>query len=179
MPSPLSSLLADQLRDLFDAEQQLLKALPLMAKKAASESLRAAFTAHLEESREHIARLIQAARIINISPEGKTCKAMQGLIEDAKEVLSRDAESPVIDAALIIVASRMEHYEISTSISACAIAKQLGYLTIVSLLQSMLIQEHAADAKLTEIGASEVFPAAQQLAVLTAESPARAPKAAE
>ncbi len=159
----LKSLLEDQIKDLFNAENQLVKALPKMAKKASTESLRTAIEEHLEETRGHVERLTAVAQLLEIKPGGKTCKAMQGLIEEGKEVLEEEDKSPVIDAALIAAAQRVEHYEIAAYGTARAIAEQLGESKIIKLLQATLDEEKAADEKLTEICTGDVFPAAESM----------------
>lgn len=159
MLSTLKSLLEDQIKDLYNAENQLLKALPKMAKKASSESLRMAFEGHLDETREHVERLVQVAEMLETKPGGKTCKAMQGLIEEGKEVLEEDGEGAIIDAALIAAAQRVEHYEIAAYGTARAIAEQLGERKIIKLLQATLDEEKGADEKLSGISTGEVLPA--------------------
>ena len=163
MLDTLKSLLEDQIKDLYNAENQLVKALPKMAKKATSEKLRAAFESHLEETRGHVDRLTAIAQILETKPGGKTCKAMQGLVEEGKEVLEEDGEDSVIDAALIAAAQRVEHYEISAYGSARAMAEQLGEPRIIRLLQSTLDEEAAADKKLSSISTGEVLPATGRL----------------
>ncbi len=164
MLDSLTSLLEDQIKDLYSAENQLVRALPRMAKKATSEALRAAFEGHLEETRGHVERLAEAAQMLDTKPGGKTCKAMQGLIEEGKEVLEEDGEPAVIDAALIAAAQRVEHYEIAAYTSAQAMAEQLGEMKIVKLLQNTLDEERGADEKLTNIFTGEVLPATERSA---------------
>ncbi|HVZ93191.1 MAG TPA: ferritin-like domain-containing protein [Phycisphaerales bacterium] len=161
MLDTLKSLLEDQIKDLYNAENQLVKALPKMAKKASSEELRAAFEAHLEETRGHVDRLTEVAQLLEIKPGGKVCKAMQGLVDEGKEVLEEDGEGAVIDAALIAAAQRVEHYEIAAYGSARAMAEQLGEEKIIKLLQATLDEEKAADTKLTGISENEVLPATE------------------
>lgn len=160
MLDTLKSVLEEQVKDLYNAENQLVKALPKMAKKASSENLRTAFESHLEETRGHIERLAAVAQILDTKPGGKTCKAMQGLVEEGKEVLEEDGQGSVIDAALIAAARRVEHYEIAAYGSARAMAEQLGEPKIIKLLQETLDEEKAADEKLSGISTGEVLPAA-------------------
>ncbi len=152
-------MLDDRINDLYNAENQLVKALPKMAKKASSEALREAFQDHLEETRKHVDRLTAIAEILEIKPGGKTCKAMKGLVEEGAEVLEEDGEDSVIDAALIAAAQRVEHYEISAYGSARAMAEHLGEPKIIKLLQATLDEESAADEKLSKISLQEVLPA--------------------
>jgi ferritin-like metal-binding protein YciE len=160
MLDTLKSLLEDQIKDLYSAENQLIKALPRMAKAATSESLRGAFQSHLEETRGHVERLQQIAQILETKPGGKKCKAMEGLVEEGKEVLDEEGEGSVIDVALIAAAQRVEHYEISAYGSARAIAEQLGDRRIIKLLEATLDEEKSADETLTTISTEEVLPAA-------------------
>lgn len=170
MLDSLNSLLEDQIKDLYNAENQLVKVLPKMAKKATSKALRAAFDSHLEETLGHVERLARAAEMLKTKPSGKTCKAMQGLIEEGKEVLEEDGDPAVIDAALIAAAQRVEHYEIAAYTSAQAMAEQLGEMKIVKLLQATLEEERGADEKLSDICTREVLPATEQAAEPTAGS---------
>lgn len=158
----LNALLGEQIKDLYSAENQLLKALPKMAKAATNDSLRECFEAHLEETKIHVERLQEIARILKISPGEKKCKAMEGLLEEGKEVLEEDGNDACIDAALIISAQKVEHYEISSYGSASAIAEHLGEDEIMELLEATLEEEEAADMKLTDISLSEILPAADQ-----------------
>ena len=155
----LTELLEDQLKDLYSAENQLLKALPRMAKKASTESLSDAFTDHLEETEGQVERLNKIGGLMGVKLTGKKCKAMEGLIEEGKEVLEEEGKSPVIDAALIGAAQRVEHYEISAYGTAKAIAEHLGLTKVVKLLEETLDEESAADEKLSAISLDEVLPA--------------------
>ena len=156
----LSELLEDELKDIYNAENQLTKALPKMAKKASSPSLKKAFTSHLAETQGHIERLEKIAGLLDIKLKGKVCHAMKGLVEEGKEVLEEDGDDSVIDAALIGAAQRVEHYEMAAYGTVVAIAKQLGHKDVVALLNATLGEEKAADAKLTTISVSEVLKAA-------------------
>jgi ferritin-like metal-binding protein YciE len=156
----LTELLQDQLKDLYNAEKQLTKALPSMAKKASTPALKEAMTMHLEETKGQITRLEQIAQAMGFKPTGKTCKAMQGLIEEGKEVIAEKGEKLVTDAALIAAAQRVEHYEISAYGSARALAEQLGETEAVELLQETLDEEKAADSKLNTISLEQVLPSA-------------------
>jgi ferritin-like metal-binding protein YciE len=156
----LNSLLLEELKDLYSAEKQLTKALPKMAKKASSDTLKQAFTLHLEETQGQIERLEQIAEMMDARLTGKVCKAMQGLIEEGKEILEEDGDDNVIDCALIGAAQRIEHYEIAAYGTARAIAEKLGEDKVVKLLQATLDEEGATDEKLTTISEEEVLEAA-------------------
>jgi len=154
MPSTMSTvedLLVDQIRDLYDAEKQLVRALPKMAKAASSDELRQAIEDHLEETTNQVTRLEQAFQQLDKPAKSKTCKAMKGLIEEGGEVIEEDAEEPINDLALIAVAQRVEHYEISAYGTAKAMATHLGENQVASLLEETEDEEKAADQKLTEI----------------------------
>ena len=156
----LTELLEDELKDIYSAENQLVKALPRMAKRASSLTLKEAFTAHLKETQGHVKRLETAGEELGIKLRGKVCHAMKGLVEEGKEIIEEDGEGPVIDAALIGAAQRIEHYEIAAYGTVRGIAEQLGHSSVVELLQSTLDEEGAADKKLTKIAEGEVLAAA-------------------
>ncbi len=153
----LAELLEDELKDLYSAENQLVKALPRMAKKASSPKLKDAFTSHLKETEGHVQRLEQIGETLGVKLKGKTCQAMKGLVEEGKEVIDEDGEEAVIDVALIGAAQRVEHYEIAAYGTARAIAEKLGHSDVVDLLQQTLDEEGAADKKLTSISEDEVL----------------------
>lgn len=147
----LQDLFVDQLKDLYNAEHQLIKALPRMAKAATDEKLKSAFEDHLEETRGHVERLEQIFEKMDESPKGKSCKAMKGLIEEGKEMMEEDAEPPVMDAGLIAAAQRVEHYEMAGYGCVRNYAKLLGDKEAARLLQETLDEEAAADEKLTSL----------------------------
>jgi ferritin-like metal-binding protein YciE len=153
----LSQLMEDELKDLFSAENQLLKALPKMAKKASSKALKDAFTGHLKETEGHVKRLEEIAESLDIKLSGKKCKAMEGLVGEGKEVLEENGEPSLIDAALIGAAQHVEHYEMAAYGMTRAMAKSLGQIKVVELLQQTLNEEGAADKKLTKIAEEEVL----------------------
>lgn len=157
MLDSLEKALHDQLRDLYSAENQLVKALPKMAKAATSETLRDAIESHLDETRGHVERLQKVATILEFKPGGKRCKAMEGLIEEGSEVLEEKGDGSVVDIALIAAAQRVEHYEIAAYGTARAIAERLGKTKVVQLLQETLDEEGEADKKLTEISVNEIL----------------------
>jgi ferritin-like metal-binding protein YciE len=155
----MDKLLEDQLKDIYNAETQLVKALPRMAKKASASGLRDAIASHLAETKQQVERLNQVGDILGIKLSGKKCKAMEGLVEEGAEVLEAEGPGPVIDSALIAAAQRVEHYEISAYGSARAFATLLGHEDVVELLTETLEEESAADEKLTSISEQEILPA--------------------
>ncbi|HXN22885.1 MAG TPA: ferritin-like domain-containing protein [Candidatus Dormibacteraeota bacterium] len=159
MENGLKELYIDELRDLFDAENQLLKALPKMAKAATSEQLRSGFEEHLEQTQEHVQRLEQIFGELGEKPAGKKCKGMQGLIAEGKEMMEEDFEGALMDAALISAAQRVEHYEIAAYGTVRTYAGILGEEDAVSLLEETLEEEKETDQKLTEIAKTINFEA--------------------
>lgn len=147
----LHDLYVDELKDLYNAENQLLKALPRMAKAASAPELKAAFTEHLDVTRKQVERLDQIFAELGVSPKGKRCKAMEGLVEEGKEVMAEDGDPSVIDAALIGAAQRVEHYEMAGYGCVRTFANLLGYGDAAALLQETLDEEGEADKKLTEL----------------------------
>jgi ferritin-like metal-binding protein YciE len=152
----LEDLFHHELKDLYSAEKQLLKALPKMAKAATNEDLREAFESHLEETEEQVNRLEKIFEELGLSTRGAKCPGMEGLIEEGKEIMAEDVEPEVLDAALICSAQRVEHYEIAAYGCARTFAQQLGHSKIADLLQQTLDEEGAADEKLTQIAESRV-----------------------
>ena len=147
----LRELLVDELKDLYSAENQLVKALPKMAKAAASPELKAAFEEHLEETKGQVERLVTIFEQLEGSPKGKKCKAMEGLVEEGSEFIDADGEDSVKDAALICAAQKVEHYEIASYGCARTFATLLGLDEVAELLQETLDEEGNADKKLTEL----------------------------
>jgi ferritin-like metal-binding protein YciE len=147
----LDKLLEDQLKDLYSAENQLIKALPKMAKAASAPKLAKAFTDHLEETKGQIERLETIFKALDASPKGKKCKAMEGLIEEGAELMEEDAEPAVMDAGLIAAAQRVEHYEMAGYGCVRTFARLLGEEEAAGLLQETLDEEGAADKKLTTL----------------------------
>ncbi len=152
----LDDLFLHELRDLYSAEKQLLKALPKMAKAASSSRLQQAFQAHLQQTEGHAERLEQIFEQLEASSRGKKCAAMEGLIEEGSELLEEEIEADVLDAALIGAAQRVEHYEIAGYGTAAAFAQLLGHGKIQKLLEQTLEEEKAADVKLTKLALSEI-----------------------
>ena len=153
----LMDLLEDELKDLYSAENQLTKALPRMAKKASSSTLKDAFTKHLKETEGHVKRLDKIGKQLDMKLTGKVCQAMKGLIEEGKEVISEKGEPSIMDAALIGAAQRVEHYEIAGYGVVRSIAQKLEMDDVVQLLQQTLDEEGATDKKLTQIAEDEVY----------------------
>jgi ferritin-like metal-binding protein YciE len=147
----LKELYTDELKDLYNAENQLVKALPKMAKAASSDELRQGFEEHLEQTKEHVQRLEKIFKAMDKSPKGKKCMGMEGLIKEGSEVMEEDFEDAVLDVALIGAAQRVEHYEIAAYGTVCALANVLGETGHASLLQKTLDEEKVTNEKLTEL----------------------------
>ena len=147
----LQQLYVEQLKDLYNAETQLVKALPKMAKAAKSEALREGFEQHLEQTRGHVQRLEQIFEAMEESPKGRKCAGMQGLVKEGEEVVDENSDSEALDAGLIAAAQRVEHYEIAGYGSVRTFAELLGEAEAVDLLQQTLNEEKETDEKLTEI----------------------------
>lgn len=152
----LKDLLHHELKDLFSAENQLVKALPKMAKAASNDELRAGFEKHLEETKTHVSRLEDISERLGLGLTGHKCKAMEGLIEEGEELISEDGEPSVLDAGLIGAAQRVEHYEIAGYGTAASIANTLGLEDIASILNETLAEEKATDQKLSDLAESTV-----------------------
>src|SRR5215212_2081739 len=152
----LQELLIEELRDIYHAEGQLLKALPKMAKAATSERLKEAFERHLEETEQHVERLERAFESLGEPVKGKKCQAMEGLIAEGKEVMDEHSESSMLDAALICAAQKIEHYEIASYGTICTWADLLGLDEVSDLLKETLDEEKTTDETLTEIAESEI-----------------------
>ncbi|HTG42899.1 MAG TPA: ferritin-like domain-containing protein [Verrucomicrobiae bacterium] len=150
----LQELYLDQLQDVYDAEKQLIKALPKMAKTATNEELKAAFETHLEQTEEQISRLERIFEELGEKPKGKKCKAMQGLVEEGKEMMEEDADQDVMDAGLICAAQKVEHYEIASYGCLRTYAEMLGFDDQADLLQETLDEEKDTDENLTELAVS-------------------------
>jgi ferritin-like metal-binding protein YciE len=153
--NPLLELLVDELKDLYSAENQIIKALPRMAKKAASPELRRAFETHLEETRNQAGRLEQIAEEMDFSLRGKKCKGMEGLLEEGKEVM-QEFDEETLDAGMIGAAQKVEHYEIAGYGTARAHANMLGLKKVSKLLQQTLDEEARTDKKLSQLAESAV-----------------------
>lgn len=152
----LESLLTDELKDLYSAENQLIKALPKMAKNANTDELRRAFEDHLEQTREHAQRIERICEDLGVSPKGKKCVGMEGLIEEGKEIMTEAEDPGVLDAGMIGAAQKVEHYEIAGYGTASAHARQLGFNSAVTLLEKTLEEEKLTDEKLTKLAKNQV-----------------------
>ena len=150
----LKDLFIDQIKDLKDAENQLTKALPKMAKAASSPQLKSAFEQHLEQTQMHLQRVEQILEEVTGNTRGKKCRAMEGLIEEGSELMKEKADPEVMDAGLIAAAQKVEHYEIASYGTARTYAQLLGENRIAQNLQQILDQEGQADKKLTQIAES-------------------------
>jgi ferritin-like metal-binding protein YciE len=159
----IDDLVKAELKDLYSAETQLIKALPKMVNGATAENLKAAFSAHLEETREHVARLEEIFAIIGGSPKGKKCKGMEGLLAEGAEMLEEEGEESVIDAGLISAARRVEHYEIAAYSSTIALAQLASHDGIVELLQQTLDDELRTDDLLATMADDEINSAAASM----------------
>ncbi len=148
--------LVEQLNDLLNAEQQLIKALPQLADRAASKELKAAFKSHLGQTRIHERRVTQALRQLGEKPDGHTCEAMEGLIEEGEELMKSARPGALQDAMLITAAQKVEHYEIATYGTARTYAQVVGERGIAKLLQETLKEEKSADKKLTQIAEGSI-----------------------
>lgn len=147
----LKELYIDELRDIYNAENQLVKALPKMAKAANSDELRTGFEEHLEQTRGHVQRLEQIFKDLGEKASGKKCKAMEGLVAEGAETMGEDYEDDVMDAALIAAAQRVEHYEIAAYGTVRTYAELLGEDNAVQLLEQTLEEEKETDQKLTDM----------------------------
>jgi len=152
----LEQLYVDQLRDIYDAENQLVRSLPKMAKAASSPELRTAFEQHLEQTREHVRRLDEIFRSLGHPSKGRSCKAMIGLIEEGEEIVKLDTEPSVRDAGLIAAAQKVEHYEIASYGTLRTFAEFRGDRQAAQSLQETLDEEYEADKTLTQVAESSI-----------------------
>ncbi|MCE5268324.1 MAG: ferritin-like domain-containing protein [Planctomycetaceae bacterium] len=152
----MHALFIHELKDLYSAEKQLTKALPKMAKAASNEELRRAFEEHAQETESQFGRLEEMFENLDAAPRGAKCPAMEGLVEEAKELLEEEADPHVLDAALICAAQRVEHYEIAGYGCLRALAEQLGMREVASTLQETLDEEKKTNERLTKLALSEV-----------------------
>jgi ferritin-like metal-binding protein YciE len=147
---PLKDVLVDELRDMYSAENQLVKALPKLAKGAKNAKLKELFTAHLEETKGQVERLKQVFEHLGEKPTGEHCKGMEGIVEEGKDALEKDEEGASFDCGLIGAALRTEHYEIAGYQATISMAKTLGMQDVVDLLTENLNEEQAAAAKIAD-----------------------------
>lgn len=153
----LRDLFVHELRDLYSAEQQLVSALPKMARAATSSDLQTAFTNHLEQTRTHVSRLENILDTLGTPRNGHECEAMKGLIKEGETVINEMGDTAVKDAALIAAAQRVEHYEMAGYGTARAFANKLGFNEVADILQDTLDEEGEADKKLTKLAEGNVF----------------------
>jgi len=154
----------DELRDTYDAEKQLVKALPKMAKAASSPELRSAFESHLEETRGHVERLEQVFETLDEPAKGKHCDGIAGIIEEGKSIMEEDFDEATMDACLIAGGQRAEHYEMAAYGTLVAWAQAMGHNEAAMLLQETLDEEKAADEKLTSLAEDGINQEAADLA---------------
>jgi ferritin-like metal-binding protein YciE len=147
----LDDLLVHELQDIYHAEHQILKALPKMVKAATHPDLKRAFEDHRKQTEVQVRRLDEAFKLLGVPARGKKCEGMAGLLEEGKKMMEEDAEAPVMDAALISAAQKVEHYEIASYGCVCTYAEMLGYDQVHELLGQNLDEEETTDQKLTAL----------------------------
>ena len=152
----LRELYVEELRDLYSAENQILKALPRMIRAASNKDLQRAFSLHERQTQQHVKRLDRIFRMLDESSRGKKCKGMEGLLEEGQELIKERPEPEVLDAGLIAAAQRVEHYEMAGYGTCRTWARLLGYEKQVALLQQTLDEEKETDLLLTEIAESKI-----------------------
>lgn len=162
MTETMQDLLVQEMQDLYDAEKQLVKALPKMVKASSSEELSQAFGQHLEQTKGHVERMERAFEMLKQKPKSKTCTAMKGLISEAQERIEASEDGALADSAIICAAQKVEHYEISGYGTLKAWAEELGLDDVAALLKETLDEEKEADHKLTEIGSKVVAEVANE-----------------
>jgi ferritin-like metal-binding protein YciE len=155
-PETLQDLFVEQLKDVYSAENQLVEALPLMANAASSEKLKSGFQLHLRQTEQHVKRIEQIANQLGVSPRGKKCKAMAGLVAEGQETIDENKVPEVLDAGLIAAAQRVEHYEIAAYGTLIAYAQLMSKGGVIDLLQSTLDEEKETDQKLTVLAESTI-----------------------
>ena len=160
MPTNLREALVEEIKDIYNAEKQIVKALPKMVKGATSDELREAFESHLDETENQVTRLERVFELLDEKPRGKHCAGMAGILEEGSETLQEDAEDSVMDAMLIAGAQRVEHYEITAYGTCIAWAEALGLTEVAEVLGESLAEEKAADEKLSALAESGINDAA-------------------
>ena len=173
----LHDAFVDELRDAYDAEKQITKALPKMVKAASSPELQSAFEAHLEETRGQIARLEEVFASLDEKVRGKHCDGMEGIIEEGKSVMEEDFDETTMDACLIAAAQRVEHYEMAAYGTLVAWARAMSHTEAANLLQQTLDEEKSADKKLSSLAGSGINREAAEMAHPDVEQAADEPKA--
>ncbi|HWF08840.1 MAG TPA: ferritin-like domain-containing protein [Bryobacteraceae bacterium] len=157
----MQQLFVEQIRDLYDAEKQIVRALPKLAKAAESEELTEALNSHLEETKNHVSRLEKVFQLIGANAKGKPCKGMKGLLEEGNEAVEQEDEGQLRDLAIIAGCQKVEHYEMSAYGTVRTIAEQMDKQDVVQLLQETEDEEKEADEKLTEV-ATNIYEAADE-----------------
>ncbi|MGE5795921.1 MAG: ferritin-like domain-containing protein [Ignavibacteria bacterium] len=152
----LRDLFVEELKDLYHAEKQITKALPQMAKKATSDQLREAFESHLKETENQISRLEKVFKELDLTPKGKRCEGMEGIIQEGKTMMQELDKSETLDAALIAAAQKVEHYEIASYGTVRTYAQQLNLKNAANLLQETLEEEAATNEKLNDLAINQV-----------------------
>jgi ferritin-like metal-binding protein YciE len=152
----LEHLLVHEIKDLYHAEQQLVKALPKVAKKASSAHLRQLIEQHLEETEGHVTKLEQVFRLLHETPKAVKCKGMQGILEEGEELIEEKGSPETLDAAIIAAAQKVEHYEMAGYGTAAAWAEMAGHQEVKTILNEILEEEEAADQKLTELATADI-----------------------
>jgi ferritin-like metal-binding protein YciE len=169
----LDDLLVHELQDIYHAEGQILKALPKMIKAANHPDLKEAFEEHRQQTEGQVRRLEQAFKLLGVPAKGKKCEGMAGLLEEGRKVIEEDALPPVLDAALIAAAQKVEHYEIASYGCVCTYAEMLGYDQVHELLGQNLDEEETTDQKLTALAESVINQEAEDAEDLDAEEARR------
>jgi ferritin-like metal-binding protein YciE len=164
----MEDLFVEQIEDLYDAEERLVKALPKMAEACSTAELRSAIEEHVQQTKGHVQRLQQVFSEVGKNPKGQTCDAMKGMIKEGEEIIDDIRQSPLRDAGLIAIGNRVEHYEMSGYGTAREFAKCLGLSRSVDLLQQTLEEEKRTDAKLTQIAQQRVNQEALHVGTRTA-----------
>ncbi len=172
----LQDLYVDGLKDLYSAENQILKALPKMIKAAANPELKSAFADHLVQTEGHVERLVQLCEELGVSPKGKKCTGMEGVLKEGAELIAEKPDADVLDAGLAAAAQHVEHYEMAGYGSVRTWAEQLGFASQAKLLQQTLDEEKAADRLLTQLATSQLNTEAENGSVEVAELADVAPK---
>jgi len=152
----LQDLYVEELKDLYSAENQIIKALPKMIKAASHDELKQAFTRHLRETERHVTRIEQVCASLGVSPKGKKCVGMEGLLKEGAELIKEKPDAEVLDAGLIAAAQHVEHYEMAGYGCVRTYARQLGYEAQAEMLQATLDEEGATDKLLTEIAENSI-----------------------
>lgn len=175
----LHTMFLDELRDSYDAERQLTRALPKLAEAASTPDLRRAFETHLDETREQITRLEQVFERLGERPGGKHCDGIAGIIEEGKAIMDEDLDEATMDACLIAAGQRAEHYEMAAYGTLVAWARSMGHDEAADLLQQNLDEESAADEKLTSLAESGIHQTAAERAHPNGEIPSKGATAAK